>query len=76
MRAVWLHSPDRREDGERTSSTKMPPCCCSPEVGEDALDSLDQKPAPLCRGAPGRMNEAMLFAMASLPVTGAIGILW
>src|SRR5439155_25872694 len=30
--AVWLHSPDRREDGERTSSTKMPLCCCSPEA--------------------------------------------
>jgi hypothetical protein len=27
-------------------------------------------------GAPGRMNEAMLFAMAPLPVTGAIGMLW
>ena len=27
-------------------------------------------------GAPGRMNEAMLFAMASLPVIGASGILW
>jgi len=31
---------------------------------------------PSMPGAPGRMNEAMLFAMASLPVTGASGILW
>ena len=27
-------------------------------------------------GAPGRMNEAIVFAMASLPMTGASGILW
>src|SRR5258706_9474699 len=27
-------------------------------------------------GAPGRMNAAIVFAIASLPVTGASGILW
>jgi len=31
---------------------------------------------PSMPGAPGRMNEAIVLAMASLPVTGASGMLW
>jgi hypothetical protein len=27
-------------------------------------------------GGPGRMNDAMLLAMFSLPVTGSNGMLW
>jgi len=27
-------------------------------------------------GGPGRMNESIVLAMASLPVTGACGMLW
>ena len=27
-------------------------------------------------GGPGRMNEAIVLAMSSLPVTGASGMLW